>query len=228
MARVPAPPTSSVSICVSDEEVQNIREAAIDARLTLSAYCAGAVTASMTNAKTRTATLEAAQRLFASRRTVSRQGRAAMIIPKALEASIKNFAAGSNISAHAYMQAAVLEAMTTSFQKAAPGHMMAVGKAIREKHSVLASVPRETAAAPDLSNKVRDLLDGLRKAIQADQAGPARKGAEAMARRYKDEGDLVTIKVFVPDFELRAIAFCLGIDHNLLLTALAVKAAKRM
>ena len=230
MARAAVLPTVTMSICVSADEAQMIRDAAADETQTVSAWCAARVADTLVNQKTRQTTMAMVD-FIAKAKNDPRLGRASMVIGKHLVNQIEGYVEKAEISVHAYMQAAVLDAAANALKAMAPGRALALEKAARDGTGTRQTiVPQalQTLDRHELAKGVRELLTGMRAMIRKDKASVMAAGAPTMAQRALKAGPTVTIRLAVPDFEVRAVAWMLGIDHNLLLTALTMKAAKRM
>ena len=232
MARVPSVKARTVSICVTRDEQQLIRDASIGANMTVSGWAANRAVLALASPQIRNSVAEAASRIAETAMPKgAREQRISMVMREPDYEHLQVVAETKQMAAHAFAQAALIEAAGRELDEMPPGQVLVAHKVKRSGGlTLLAHVPPKIADldVQALSQVVVLLLEGIIDAVHADKAGPVIRGVEAQAQRAAKEGGMVTMKLLVPEILVRAVAIVLRVDHNHLLTALTMKAAKQV
>ena len=222
--------TATVSVCVDYDEAELIRNAAASAGLPVSGWGATRLAMAMTNAQSRNAVNLAAQKLALTRKV--RRERVSTVIRETERDLLRKHAEVLELSAHAFMQACLIAAAERELGALPVPQLRLVEAARRDEKragSFLASVPRSVAEldAEALSDLVRALVTGVVPQIMGGNGHKIADGVGRLADAHENDS-LVTIKLYVSEFEMRAVAFVLGVQPATLALALAVKAARRL
>lgn len=230
----PQIPTATVSICVSHDESERIRNAAAAAGLTVSTWAATRVTQAMANPTTRLAVRTVADELH---RTLTPRGarreRISMVMREVDRDSLRTITKGMNMAPHAFVQAAMLGSADKELGVLPSPQLRMIEAARKDAQragTMLVTLPRALADGLDieaLSGLVRALVTGTRAQVVGGHATKIAEGCQRLAQAHS-EVPTVTIKLHANEFEVRAVAFVLDVQPAVLASALAIKAARQL
>lgn len=223
-------PTATVSICVTHDEAELIRDAATVAGMPVSAWAAARTAVALSNPAARREVGKHAAKLAAAPPIRgARNARISMVMRQGDHEALKSTAGSFDLTAHAFAQACLLLAAETEL-KDLPAPVRRVAdeqrRASRMAGLTLVTAPR-WAAGLDLdavAELVRELLYGTLGAILDGKGRTIAAGMQKLAAAHAD--DLVTLKLRLSEADLRAVALVLGIQPEIVATALTLKAAK--
>lgn len=221
--------TATVSVCVTLDEAQLVRDAANVAGLTVSAWGANRVLQALASPKTRARVAEVAHRIERTHMEgVRRDNRVSMVLRLQDNDLMKEAAAGLQIRAHAFAQAAFLDAAESELN-GVPQQTREAAEAVRRpssKATLLVAAPRELADldADELSKVVRQLIQATATFVLDGKGRGVIKGIAKVCEDHADKPQ-ATFKLSVPEFDLRAVAYVLGVRPEPFATALLIKAA---
>lgn len=219
-----------MSVCMTHDEARLVREAAALAGLSISSWSASRIASGLSSAARRAEMFRAVTMLADNpppRGTRTQRISAVMREPD--HDLLVATAAGQGTTPHNLAQAILLteaEADLAEVPREQRADVEAKRRAERHRGTVLVSTPAEYADRDDakVSAVLRQALNGVAAAIRADKASGIAEGVKRMVSRQTSP--MVTVRLTIPEFELRALAHVLDIPAATLATGLAIKAAK--
>jgi hypothetical protein len=224
--------TATVSVAVSPVELERLRTAARLSTMSVSAWGAARVAAALMSSDNR-AKVAADAAVVAGEAGTIRDKRASVIFQGDAHADLKRRAADLGLTAHNLVQAALLAAALAEVAGAGPDALAAARTAATRRARAAAAPSTVTAWVPDalleldqdrLAVTVTALLDAaLAKVFEG--AGPKiQAGMRAMVKKLP-AGERGPLPLAVDPVAVEAVARVLRVDRDVMLTALAIKAA---
>lgn len=222
-------PTATVSICVTPEEAELIRDATHVAGMTVSAWATSRAAVALSSPPARRAVGKYAEKLAAAPPARgARRARISMVMRVPDHDALKATAAAHKMTAHAFAQAALLMAAEDELRDLpAPVRRAAEDqrRAIKLAGTMQVTVPAWVAELDDLSAMVRDLVLGTIEAILDGKGRAIAAGVQKLVAANAD-GPQVTLHLHLPEADVRSIALVLGVPPGIVATAYTIRAAK--